>query len=141
MATYQTGAAQQGRGFKPFPEGTMGVRKQTFTVDTALALNDILEMVPVYAGETVLDVQLITEDLDTDGSPAIVLDIGDGDQRARYIDGSTAGQAGGFARMDPPVVANYPHTYAADDTIDILVQVAPATGATSVDITLIVFVI
>lgn len=141
MPTYQTGMASQGRGFKPFPEGTLGVRKQTFTVDTALALNDVIQMIPVYAGETVVDVQLISADLDTNGAPAIVLDVGDGESTARYIDGSTVGQAGGFARSAPVSISSYPHTYTADDTIDILVQVAPATGATSVDITLIAYIV
>ena len=65
------------------------------------------------------------DDLDT--GTALVLDVGDGADTDRIIDGSTSGQAGGVDKED---AAFAPHTYTADDTIDILVQVAPGGGGT-----------
>jgi hypothetical protein len=139
---YQTGAAKMKQMFKPFPDGTAGYRKQTFTVATALTVNNVIEMVPVYAGETVLDIILVTDDLDTAGSPAIVLDVGDGVDTDRYIDGTTVGQTGGTARLGSGITTakTIGYVYPADDTVDVLVQVAPGTGATDVTITLMVLV-
>ena len=139
----QTGMVVQGRGFKPFPEGTVGVRKQSYTLDASHTnfdtQDDVIEMVPVYAGETVVGVSLAATDLDTNGAPAIVMDVGDGDDVDFYIDGSTAGQAGGGTVMTAPKVG-FPKTYAADDTIDIRLDVAAATAAAGT-VTLIVHVV
>lgn len=107
----------------------------TYTLTAALVVDDVIQMVKVPAGATVLDVTLTADDIDTGGSPAIVLDVGDGADVDRFIDGSTSGQAGGITRAN---TKNLPYTYTADDTIDVLVQVAPATGATSGTIKLIV---
>lgn len=130
MATYSTPYSTSNQAFTPQLNGELGCREVTFTVNTALALNDVIEMLPVYAGERILEIHLISEDLDTNGTPTIVLDVGDGSDTDRFIDGSTIGRTGGNASA----IASY--TYAADDTIDVLVQAAPATGATDVDITL-----
>lgn len=94
---------------------------------TAFALNDVIRMVKVPKGATILDVTISVPDLDT--STGIVLDVGDGTTADRFIDGSTAGQAGGLAGINE--IAGFGYTYTADDTIDILVQVA-ATGTAAV---------
>ena len=107
-----------------------------YELSAALALNDVIQMVKVPAGATVVDLILSADDLDSDGSPAIVLDVGDGASADRYIDGSDIGQAGGVARLSE--AGGHLYEYAADDTIDVLVQVAPATGATSGSIKLAV---
>jgi hypothetical protein len=105
----------------------------TYTLAAALALNDVIQMVKVPAGATILEAILSTTDLDTGGSPAIVLDLGDGSDTDRFIDGATIGQAGGVARLGSGIATNTHanYNYAAEDTIDVLVQVGPATGATS----------
>lgn len=98
-----------------------------YEISAALVLNDVIEMVNVPKGARILELILETDDLDTNGAPAIVLDVGDGSSTARFIDGSTIGQAGGLDRLG----SNLGYRYTAADTIDVLVQVAPATGATS----------
>ena len=125
MATYTSDVVSGNQSFKPFPSGQMGVRYAKFEATTALALNDVIQMVDVFAGETVHGVVLKVDDLDT--GTALVLDVGDGADTDRIIDGSTSGQAGGVDKED---AAFAPHTYTADDTIDILVQVAPGGGGT-----------
>ena len=82
-------------------------------------------MVDVFAGETVHKVVIKTDDLDT--GTTIILDVGDGSDPDYYIDGSTVGQAGGTDHIDANIA---PKEYSSDDTIDILVQVAPTGGGT-----------
>lgn len=125
MATYQSGPVAGNQSFKPFPDGNLGVRYAKFTATTAIALNDVIQMVDVFAGETVHNVVIKTGDLDT--GTALVLDVGDGSDADYYIDGSTIGQAGGTDTLDANVA---PKTYTADDTIDVLAQVAPGGGGT-----------
>ena len=109
-----------------------------YEITAALALNDVVQMVKVPAGAIVSNVVLATDDLDTNGTPAIVLDVGDGGDTDRYIDGSTVGQAGGITDSSNLAIDGIGYTYSVEDTIDGLVQVAPATGATSGTIKLIV---
>ncbi len=118
------------------PRAGIGITSVTgeYNLLAALALNDVIEMVKVPAGATVLDVILVTDDLDAGGAPAITLDVGDGVVPNYYISGSTAGQAGGLERAG--ALTAHPKTYAAEDTVDVTVSVAPATGATTGKISL-----
>lgn len=109
-----------------------------YEITAALALNDVVQMVKVPAGAIVSNVVLATDDLDTGGTPAIVLDVGDGGDADRYIDGSTVGQTGGITDSSNLAIDGIGYTYSVEDTIDVLVQVAPAAGATSGTIKLIV---
>lgn len=133
MATYQADRAQAEIQPRELHAGAVPF-VASFTVSTALAENDVIEMVKVPAGATVVDLWLSAEDLDTGATPSITLDVGDGDDTDRYLAGSTIGQAGGFARMDTQTGAG--HSYAAEDTIDVLVSAAVATGATDVTVKL-----
>lgn len=109
-----------------------------YEITAALALNDVVQMVKVPAGAIVSNVVLSTDDLDTNGTPAIVLDVGDGGDTDRYIDGSTVGQAGGTTDSSSLAIGGLGYTYTDEDTVDVLVQAAPATGASSGTIKLIV---
>ena len=125
MATYTSGPVDGNQSFKPFPDGNLGVRYAKFTATTAIAVNDVIQMVDVFAGETVHNVVIKTGDLDT--GTALVLDVGDGSDTDYYIDGSTIGQAGGTDTLDANTA---PKTYTADDTIDVIAQVGPGGGGT-----------
>ena len=139
MATLTSGSVTANDAFKPFPQGNLGIRVGEYTITAALAANDVIQMCDVFKGET--------DDLDTNGSPAIVLDVGYGGATAALIDGSTIAQAGGTAsslaigNATHGSTATAPVTFTADDTIDILVQVAPGTGATTGTITMWLLVI
>ena len=132
--------------FQPFPDGMIGVRETTWVTSAAWVLNDVVQMVKVFDGERVLDVQVLMEtDADTNGSPAIVIAVGDGDDADRYISASTIGQAGGFVRLGQGIdtaaeAASMRHTYTADDTIDLKVTTAPATGVAAVTVTMRVMI-
>lgn len=138
MATLRTGLVTQGRAFKPFPQGTVGVREATYSLGAAFSNGDVFEMLPVYAGETVVGLVLVVDDLDTNGTPTLALDVGDGDDVDRYMDGVTSGQAGGSAFYGANITSakTILYKYTADDTIDIKAVTGPATSATSGNITL-----
>lgn len=106
----------------------------TYELTAALVINDVVQMVKIPSGAVICEVILGVDDLD-DGT-ALVLDVGDGDSAERFIKDSTAGQAGGFVRLDQ--MAGLGYQYTAADTIDVKVSTAPGTGATSGTITLAV---
>ena len=123
MATYQSELVANGPVYN---EVGPKIRKATYSITAAIAGGtNVIEMIPVYAGETVVDVTLMSTDLDTNGSPAIDLNVGDAADVDRFITTSTVGQAGGVARLND----NVGHVYTADDTLDINIETAAATGA------------
>lgn len=140
-STFQSDAVDA--GIPPRDDTGVGVVSKTahYTVAAALVVNDVIQMVTVPANATILEIILAATDLDTDGTPAIVLDVGDGDDTDRFIDGSTIGQGGGVDRLGTGVVggvAAVGYTYAAEDTIDVKVAVAPDAGATgTIDLTVL----
>lgn len=136
MATFLGSAALAGSPAKGATQsGQEVVVYGSYELEAALALNDVIEMIKVPENATVLGVTLITDDVDT--ATGIVLDVGDGDDTDRYIDGSTLGQTGGISDPSDMQVAGIGHTYTTPDTIDVLVQVAPGTGTTSGTVALI----
>lgn len=102
-----------------------------YEITAALVISDVVQMVRVPAGATILEVTLATDDLDT-GAAAIVLDVGDGTTTDRFIDASLAAQVAAndvVSRINQVDGLNYKYT--AEDTIDVIVATAPATGTTS----------
>lgn len=139
----KSGNVESNQAFKGFPEGQMFVRKATITTGT-LVVNDVIQALNVYAGESLHAVRVMCTDIDTGGSPAIVLDVGYGNSTTAtastsddIIDGSTIGQGAGsaiasvFSSDDDAGTsfANGAIDFSSDDTIDVHVQVAPATTA------------
>lgn len=108
--------------------GELGCVTSTYEVSTALIINDVIEMVRLPKGATVVDCILVVDDLDSDGSPAITLDVGYGDNDDYFIAANTVGQAGGLVRASAATA--FPLTLTAEDTIDVHVDTAPAAGGT-----------
>jgi hypothetical protein len=129
MATFKAAAAASTVSPKhSINAGQPVVVTSTYTMTAAPAANDVFEMVRVPAGATIINVTLTSTDIDTGGSPTIVLDVGDGGDTDRYIDGATIGQAGGIT-ASLNVNTGFLNTFTAEDTIDVLVQAGPETGA------------
>ena len=84
MAEYTSDVVSGNQSFKPFPSGQMGVRYSKFEATTTLATSDVIKMVDVFSGETVHDVVLKVDDLDT--GTTLVLDVGDGGDVGRVLD-------------------------------------------------------
>ena len=122
MATFTSDMVSGNQSFKPFPSGTVGVRYSKITLTAAPNAADVYKMVDVFAGETVHDVKIKSSDLD--GGTALVWGVGDGSDTDKYIAASTCGQGGTADEMDADVA---PVNYSADDTIDVICEVAPGS--------------
>jgi hypothetical protein len=92
---------------------------------TTLVINDVIRMVHIPAGATILD--LIFDTADIDASTTLTLSIGDGTTPGRFILESTVGQAGGVVRLS--VVGSTQYQYTVDDTIDVKVIAAATSTA------------
>lgn len=105
----------------------------SFTVAVALVLNDIIDLCKAPKGAILLDFIINIPDLDSDGAPAITLDLGDTGNNARFVSASTKGRsAATLCYVNDGVLGALPYTYTADDIILLKVHAAPATGATDV---------
>ena len=135
MATFTSDSVNGNSAFKPFPSGTVGVRYASFNVTAAPNAADVYQMVDVFAGETVHDVKIKSSDLD--GGTALVFGVDDGDDTDLYIAASTCGQGGTADEQDADVA---PKTYSADDTIDIICEVAPGSDVATGTLQLWVYV-
>lgn len=115
------------------PRRTAGLNGQPvtvyseFTFPVAPVINDVVQMVGVPLGARVTDVVLGSDDLDTNGTPTITLDVGDGGDVDRYLAASTIAQTGA-APTGAILKTGFGYVYTAADTIDIMVKAAPATG-------------
>ncbi len=111
MALFQTNEAK-GIVITPGPlrTGEVCCISADFTVPAGLALNDIVEMLPLPALCTVVDATLISDNLDSNGTPLISLDVGilsgeaGKNDAARtcgneFFAADTVGRAGGSSRM------------------------------------------
>ncbi len=140
---YKSGLVNSNASFTPFPQGTMGMREATFSAPV-LVLNDVIQMIPVFTGEKLLAVRFHTTDVDTNGTEAVRLDIGYGNsdtetaatsddifdcgaelENAAFVLSSifSGDEDGGTAFSGASLVE-----FTANDTIDVHVQTAPATG-------------
>lgn len=100
-----------------------------YTITAALALNDTINLFDLPKGFRVIGGFLKSDDLDTGGSPAIVLAVGDSGDDDRYFSGSTVAQAGGVTTALAATGVDYKTT--AKTRVVAKVTTAPATGATT----------
>lgn len=126
MATTTT-TAGAATTVSPFvPVGGLGVAVSSVALAVAPVINDVFEMVRLPRGAKIVDVTLFSTDIDT--ATGVTLSVGYGGSTAYFISASTAGQAGGVARM-ATAASGALLTLTAEDTIDILVAAAPTTFA------------
>jgi hypothetical protein len=99
----------------------------TLTLSANVVAADVVQILKVPKNCTVLWVQAIASDMDTNGAPTMSFKIGDGDDDDYYVAASLIGQTGGVVQSN--VFTARPKTYANDDTIDITWITAAATFA------------
>ena len=135
MATVQSPeVAEVGNtDFKPpVGGGSVFTRKATFTLTSALSAADVIQMINVFKGETVLGVVCTSADLDS--GTTVTFDIGDDGDDDYFVDGSTIAQAGGtVSSLATATIA--PRAYTADNTLDILVKTGPTNQLGDVTLT------
>lgn len=103
------------------------VRSETFNLSAALVINDTIDFFRIPKGARVNFVEMISDDLDSNGTPLITLNLGlKGGTGTEFFSASTLGQAGGLARSTA-----HPLDMTGDDVLRAKVAAAPATGATS----------
>lgn len=98
---------------------------------TALLLNDLIQSPPLPKGAVVTDVSITTSSM---GAAAVTLDVGYGGDPDYFIAASTIGVAGGVARASAATAK--PLVLTENDTIDVLVKVAPTTPTSTGSISL-----
>jgi len=133
------------KGIKPMPvaQGSeiVAVRME-YSLAAALALNDVIYMGDLPVDHVPVDFMVDADDLDTNGAPAIVLDVGiinatdnglsaaSDDGGAGWLLSSNIGQAGGMARPTTNVLSRVKPT-SSSRRVGVHVSTGPATGATS----------
>lgn len=95
---------------------------KTYSVSAALSANDVLQMMKIPNGATIIDgyTRFI-------GAPAFAWTVGDGNSTARYAAALTASASAATGTVNPFSKSQLPYTYTADDTIDIKLTVVTAT--------------
>lgn len=123
-------------GGRTYPVSGVGMGGRTrhaargeYTITAALALNDTIDLFDLPPNARIVGGFLKTADLDTGGSPAIVLAVGDSGDDDRYFTGLTTAQAGGVATALASTGVDYVTT--AKTRVTLKVTTAPATGATT----------
>lgn len=98
----------------------------TYTVSANLATNDVLQMVKVPSGATIVDLTYATNAQIAATTTGVV---GDGNSTGRFISSADRGAAAIMTRLNVPAGVGY--TYTADDTIDVVYTTitTPTTGA------------
>jgi hypothetical protein len=109
---------------KSFPVG-ITTNICSAAVTTSLALNDTLTGPSIPAGAYLVDVLLMSTDIDSNGSPTVTLDVGISGAATKFIAASTVGQTGGIAHMGGTTGLGY--TPAADTPVIVTVSAAGAT--------------
>jgi hypothetical protein len=102
------------------PQGLTSV-SGTYTTLTKLIAADVIHMVKVPAGATILE--LIFDCAVMDASAALTLSVGYTGALQAFINTSTVGQAGGIERVS--VTSATQKAFTADDTIQVSVETGP----------------
>jgi len=98
----------------------------TYTLSAALTTaSGFVPLVALPAGAVLTQLDIVTPDLDTGGSPALVVDVGTPDDPDAILDGSTAFQAAGTVSL--PAAALFTK-YDEATVIGLTVATDAATG-------------
>ena len=112
------------------PRGVVGEVTSVFaefTFPAAPVVNDTVKMFTLPKGAVLLEMLLSADDLDTNGTPAIMLQVGDGTTADLFFYADGVAKTGGMSRMSNP--AKLGQVLAADTDVVAKVSTAPATGA------------
>ena len=113
----------------PTAAGAVVVQQVSISVPSTgagTAANDTLGLFYVPKGATLRDFRLDSDDLDANGSPTIVLDVGDSGSATRIISGSVIAKTGG---RDYAARSAYGYQFTADTGIFVTVNTAGSTKA------------
>lgn len=126
MATTFTAPALGTPAAAPRDAGDAMTIYSEVALTVAPVINDVFQMINVPAGARIIDWTLGSDDIDSNGAPAVAMSLGDGNVTGRYVSASTIGQTGA-APVNALLKTGYAFVYTVADTIDILFTAAPAT--------------
>ena len=119
----------------PFPNGTPYIRRVTHTLTSALALNEHVDVVPMFAGELLLQARiLVLDQLDEHAAKTLNMTLGDSGDADRYANAAQVGtivRTGGVTRVgiagdNAAAALALNHVYTADDALRLTVTAAAA---------------
>lgn len=121
----------------PAEYGVAVTARFSYDLDTDLSVGDIIEMGALPANATVVDMVLDSDDLDSNGTPTLALDVGlmsgayqDADDARtcgnEFYAADTTAQAGGITRMSKQAGFRVAKTQ-ADRGIGVKIETAAAT--------------
>src|SRR6185295_13891763 len=119
MATTFTAPGALSPASAPRDAGETITQYAELALTVAPVINDVYQMIKVPAGARIIGWTLGSDDIDSNGAPAVTLSLGDGASTARYVSASTIGQTGA-APVNALLKTGYGFLYTVDDTIDIL---------------------
>lgn len=127
MTNYNSNKAEAGVQPKVLPTGDLAVYAvYTFPSTSPPTLNtgDTISMMTIPMGATITGVTLDVDKLDTGGTPAIKLNVGDGTVPNRFINQTVVGQAGGY--QAPNINGAIGNQYQANAPVLVTVQTGAA---------------
>jgi hypothetical protein len=98
MPTYSLTTGSTANAFRPLAQYVAQKTNVITMATTDLDLNDTFDICRLPKGARVLDIILSATDMDTNGTPTLVIDVGDSGDTDRFIDGATVGQGAGTIR-------------------------------------------
>lgn len=137
MANYKSlelgGTAANAR---TYPMSSVGLGGRTphgargeYTISAALALNDTIELFDLPPRSRIVSGFVKSADFDTNGTPTIVLAVGDAGDDDRYFTGLTIGQTGGV--NDAVALTGLDYVTTQKTRVIAKVTTGPATSATT----------
>lgn len=126
MTTFLSNKAQAGIQPKFTASNSIPVYA-SYAFASAPSANDIVQMMTIPAGATIVSVVLDSDQIDTNGTPTMSFDVGDAANPTRYLSASTLPRTGGAAVAN--VAAAYGYQYSANTPLQVKVHAAAATFA------------
>lgn len=80
------------------------------------ALGDVYQLVQIPNGYTIVDMILDTDQLDSNGTPTLSLEVGDAVNAGRFYTGSTIARTGGIAIPTIPQTIGYTYAVGSGNT-------------------------
>ena len=125
---FYSASCKAGSGIQP--RAPLGICSVSGSCDIAATLltADVIHMVKIPAGATLLDV-ILDADSNLDAGSSLTLSVGYTGALEAFISQDTVGQAGGIRRLS--VVGGTQKNFAAEDTIQVSATAGAASGGTT----------
>ena len=136
MPAYFSAEITSARPLRDPVYGPVLAKTASFTVGTAFADADTIDMVQIPPFAKLLDVVTFLPDLESGAGDELIIDVGDDDTADLFNDGSTLGQTGGALRA----AEGLPKIYGASGGVTrISIPTDPEIDVTGVTITQVIY--